>query len=214
MKTHAPLKQNLTKLEKSALRELSKNTDKVFKKADKGSAVVIMNRDDYVAEGMSQLSNPAFYKEVKHDLTEKHNKIVTDHLHFYKDRGDISEKTYDYLVNDMPRTSKFYMLPKIHKNLEKPPGRQIVSANDCPTEKISEFVEFFLQPLLPHLKSYIQDTTHLINIVNELDNLPRGTKLVVADVTSLYTSIIAAEGIASVRKFLEKHRKKSIEANQ
>ena len=37
------------------------------------------------------------------------------------------------------------MLPKIHKNREHPPGRPIVSGNGCPTERISKFVDFFLQ---------------------------------------------------------------------
>ncbi len=206
IETHSPLKQNLTRDERKAMRELSKNPNIVIKKADKGSAVVIMNRDDYIAEGMSQLQNTKFYREVDHDLTLEHNVKINDKLETYKKSGEISEKTFEYLHNDMPRTSKFYMLPKIHKNLKKPPGRPIVSANDSPTEKISEFVDFFLQPLLPKLRSYVQDTTHLINILRKLAKLPKGTRLVVADVTSLYTNIITAEGIEAVRKFLKKHR--------
>ena len=121
-------------------------------------------------------------------------------------RERFQKKTYDYLKNDSPRTAKFYMLPKIHKNLDKPPGRPIVSENECPTERISEFVDFFLKPLLPKLKSYVQDTTHLINLLEAIKKLPKHTKLVVADVVSLYTNIIIAEGVKSVREFLPKHR--------
>ena len=106
----------------------------------------------------------------------------------------------------MPRTSKFYLLPKIHKNLVNPPRHPIVSANECPAEKISEFVYFFLNPLLPRLSSYIQDTTHRIRILMEIEKLLPGTRLVVAYVTSLYTNILTAEGIESVRKFLDKYR--------
>ncbi len=206
LKTHSPLRQNLTKSERRAMRDLSKNPNIVIKKADKGSAVVIMDRDDYINEGMSQLNNTKFYRKVDHDLTPENNALLNEKLVAYKNAGEISDKTLEYLRNDMPRTSKFYMLPKIHKNLKKPPGRPIVSANESPTEKISEFVDFFLQPLLPKLRSYVQDTTHLINILRQLANLPKGTRLVVADVTSLYTNIITAEGIAAVRRFLNKYR--------
>ena len=66
--------------------------NKVEKKADKGSAVVIMDREKYVNEGMKQLSDPRFYRQVDSDLTKDHNQIVKDKLTFYKNRGDISER--------------------------------------------------------------------------------------------------------------------------
>ncbi len=47
-KLTAPLLNNLTKEERKALKELKSNTNIVIKKADKGSAVIIMNRDDYI----------------------------------------------------------------------------------------------------------------------------------------------------------------------
>ena len=65
---------------------------------------------------------------------------------------DISKKCWQYLTVKNARTPQFYMLPKIHKAARPPPGRPIVSANGCPTEKISALVDHFLQPLVPHMK--------------------------------------------------------------
>ena len=52
---------NLTKEQWKGLMELGKNPEIVIKKADKGSAVVIMNTSDYLCEGYRQLGDPNFY---------------------------------------------------------------------------------------------------------------------------------------------------------
>ena len=49
--------------------DLKQNTDIVIKPADKGSAVVIQNKEDYIKEGLRQLSDQNFYQEVPDDLT-------------------------------------------------------------------------------------------------------------------------------------------------
>jgi hypothetical protein len=46
---------NLSRLEKLALRSLSNDSNIVIKPADKGGAVVVMNRDLYVSEARRQL---------------------------------------------------------------------------------------------------------------------------------------------------------------
>lgn len=50
-------------------------------------------------------------------------------------------------------------LPKIHKSIEDLPHRLIVST----TEKLSEFIETHLQPLVKQLPSYFRDTTDFLN---------------------------------------------------
>ena len=76
---------------------------------------------------------------------------------------EITEEVGEFLVQNEPRTAHFYLLPKIHKGLENPRGQPIVSVNDCPTDKISHFVDFLLQPLLHHNKSHLKDPTDFMN---------------------------------------------------
>ena len=102
-----------------------------------------MNREDYLAEGYRHLSDTKFYRKKDADLTNDHNakvKALADRLF---DKGEITDRITQYMVVEEPRTAQFYLLPKIHKRLENPPGRPIVSANDCPTERISEIADFF-----------------------------------------------------------------------
>ena len=69
---------NLNNAERHALAELTRASDIVIKPADKGSAVVIQNLDDYIQEGLRHLSDPLFYRETKEDLTKLHNDLITD----------------------------------------------------------------------------------------------------------------------------------------
>jgi hypothetical protein len=138
--------QNLSYVERQALAELKKAHNIVIKPADKGSAVVIQNREDYITEGLRQLSDPSFYRETNEDLTSLHNDLITDLINHLHSDKQISDKCRNYLLNTKPRTAQLYLLPKIHKNKTPVPGRPIVSANNSPTEKISQLADIFLQP--------------------------------------------------------------------
>ena len=145
------LRFNLTKDERSAKRTLSQNRDIVIKKADKGSAVVIQNGFDYIKEGLRQLTDRNFYRLQEDNLTHVHNKLITEQVKNMVNSKEISTKTAEYLILETPRTPNFYLLPKIHKNKIPPPGQPIVSANRCPSERISQFVDHFIQPLVQKL---------------------------------------------------------------
>jgi hypothetical protein len=61
-----------------------------------------------------------------------------------------------------------------------------VSANGCPTEKISKFVDHFLKPTI---KSYVKDTTHFFSLINDIGVLPENVIIATLNVTALYTNI-------------------------
>ena len=58
---------NLTRGERSALYDLKNDKNIVIKSADKGSAVVVWNRDDYIKEAEKQLGDKDIYEEVCND---------------------------------------------------------------------------------------------------------------------------------------------------
>ena len=80
--------------------------------------------------------------------------------------------------------------------------RPIVSSCDSITEKISQFVDRWLQPYVTSLPSYyIKDTTEFINQIEQLKP-PTNCKLASIDISSLYTNIPHEEGIQSALHFL------------
>ena len=66
-------------------------------------------------------------------------------------------------------------------------------------------MDHFTGSLVPLSQSFIRDSTHLINILNELTLQP-GTLLSTLDIASLYTNIPHNEGIQSIKELLAIHR--------
>ena len=64
-----------------------------------------------------------------------------------------------------PRIPVFYTLTKIHK--PTPVGRPIISGCDSPTEQISSFVDYLLQPIAKVQKSYLKDKTDFLNFTEK-----------------------------------------------
>ena len=101
--------------------------------------------------------------------------------------------------------NNFTFLPKIHKDSSNPPGRPIASGSAGPTERVSQLVDHVIGNLVPKSQSYIRDSTHLINILNEISLQP-DMLLCTLDITSLYTNIPHNEGIEAIKKMLAIHR--------
>ena len=104
-----------------------------------------MDRENYVKENRKQT-------KLTHDPIVVVTQKVTDTLLDLNKEDIIDDNTHDYLIPDSATTSRFYLLIKLHK--EGHPGRPIVSCSNCPTEKISEFVDRHLRPLATGVSSY------------------------------------------------------------
>ena len=202
-----PDRFNLGKKGIRAISDLKKNPNIVIKKADKGSSVVVMNKSDYIREAERQLSDRNYYIPTEKDLTSEYHDYIQKLLFTYKQSEKVSSEIYKCLESKTVRTASLYLLPKIHKVKkagEFPLGRPIISANGCPTEKISAFVDENIKEAVPHIKSYIKDTTDFIHKVEGLVT-SSNTLLVTFDVTSLYTNIPNGDGIRATAKSLQKH---------
>ena len=59
---------------------LKQDTSIVIKPADKGTTVVVMNRQDYLTESYNQLGDEKFYRRVDEHPTLKHMNEVRDQV--------------------------------------------------------------------------------------------------------------------------------------
>lgn len=198
-----PTKENLTPDLLTSLSNLHNREDIIIKPADKGGAVVIWAKEDYINEGLRQLSDPHFYRPTATDLNPKFAKEISTYLQSCNQRNWIDDATYRHLKPKFFRTPNLYLLPKIHKQQRPVPGRPICSANDSPTEKISQYVDHFIGPLARNVPSYLRDTQHFLALLQELPTLPKHTLLATIDVTSLYTNIPHLGGIKAIRHALQ-----------
>ena len=123
--------------------------------------------------------------------------MVNDTIDRFTKENLVSKKLADGLKSINPKTPKFYILLKIHK--EGNPRRPVLNPIDCHISEISNFDNNYLQPLVREIPSYIKDTK---DFINKIDNftVPPNSFPVTMDVKSLYTSITNNEAIASGKK--------------
>ncbi|XP_077145116.1 uncharacterized protein LOC143807448 [Ranitomeya variabilis] len=161
-----------------------------------------MDKKEYLKEVSRQLDNSTIYHKLESNPTDSIKNRISNILRRYTAAGVLDMKTCVYLTNDHPVTPVFYILPKIHKNLEHPPGQPIVAATNSILSPISIFLEKVLTPHIRSTRSFLLDTGAFLNIIRSMGHIPPDAILVSLDVKDLYTSIPHTEGINSVKKLL------------
>ena len=206
--------QNIKPEEIMALNELSKNSELVVKKADKGSSIVIMDKEDYIFECHRQLKNDQHYKTLEEPIFSDTARQITELLSELKSLSVITEKQFNYLKPcENPRARRFYTLPKIHKPADKwtvpgkiPAGRPIVSDCNSESEKVAEFIDDFIKSKATKHPSYIKDTYNFVETIQQLE-IPKDALLITLDVESMYTNILHEKGLEAIENAFEDHEK-------
>uniref|UniRef100_A0A8D0D3F2 Uncharacterized protein n=1 Tax=Sander lucioperca TaxID=283035 RepID=A0A8D0D3F2_SANLU len=137
---------NLSKEEREAVMDLSKDNRIVVRPADKGGAVVLQNVGDYESEIKRQLSDLTFYEKLASDPTNRLKIRVHSQLEYHFNNGEFDKNGFEFLKVEHPVIPVVYTLPKIHKGLDIPlKGRPIVSGIGSLTENISAYVDYFIK---------------------------------------------------------------------
>lgn len=199
-------KSNLSLTDWAAIETLKKEQSIVIRKADKGSATVIMDKSDYIWEVERQLANRKHYQALDEAIYPKTSKEITRIVHRLVNGKFITKKQAAYLgPPDNPRPRHIYILPKIHKDPESwsvpykiPSGRPIVSDVGSDSYKIAEYVDSFLAPLATKHPAYLRDTTDFLDKIRRVQ-IPKTSFLVTLDVESMYTNIDNKDGLKAVR---------------
>ena len=89
---HSP-KPNLTKVQTQALKGLKKDMDRLVLTADKGVAMVIMDRQDYVNKS-NQLSSQPAYRSIPRDPTNKIKTKLINILKMVKGQTGLDNNTH------------------------------------------------------------------------------------------------------------------------
>lgn len=102
-----------------------------------------------------------------------------------------------------PQTTE---LPNYTSSKKIPMGiHPIVSSCESITDKISQFVDRWLQQYVESFPSYVKDTTEFINQIEQIKP-PTNCILASIDVSSLYTNVPHEEGIQITLYFLTNHK--------
>ena len=215
------IRQNLNKGERKALLQLKNDRDIIIKEADKGSAVVIMNKQFYEHKILEMLQNGESYQNIPNSQDKETLKKIKVLLNKCNDVLQDSEE--DYLLNFDSKNSNFYGLPKIHKSktileaVKEQNSEYVIVANPldltfrpivagpvCPTSRLSNLVDILLKPFITYVPSYVRDDLDFLNHLPKTINYEQ--TFVTFDVNNLYGSINHDLGRKGLLYWLEKHQ--------
>ena len=156
----------------------------------------LLDIKDYIGEADRQLNDTNNY-DFDFDPTELHTEIIKSEMNNLKNENLFTLKTANSLLEEKIKTTEFHRLPKIHKAGN--PGRLVISYINCHTSRVSEFVDYYLEPEVKKLKSYVKDSTDFIKKIEVMNHVSDDSYLVSLDVRSLYTNIPHKEGVEAVK---------------
>ena len=107
-----PPSMNLPPSESKALKNLQADDEIVVVPADKGRAVVVMDRLDYDSKINTLLSDQSTYQKLTRDPAPALERQMNELLLSLKRSGAIPPKLYDQLRSSAGKTPLFYGLPK------------------------------------------------------------------------------------------------------
>ena len=216
-------KDNLTRFERAALKELRELVDSykiVIMPADKGGAVVILDADHYKRMVESVFNDPDYFEASDgNQMKSTMNKIAAL---CKKYNQQLTKEETSYLTKFDYKEANFYGLPKIHKSelikkaaLEQNSEvvkvlcpndlkiRPIIGGPASPTSHLSELVDHLLKPFMMNLPSFVKDSKDLLNQANEWESNPEEEyTLVTMDISAMYMNISETLGLTAIRHFI------------
>ena len=159
LRSSHPPKPNLPKAQNAAIRELKRDRDRIVLTADKGVAMVVMDKQDYINKA-NQLLNQNTYKIISKDPTNTIKNKLINILKGIKTKTGLGTNTYKsmYCTGSVP--PKFYGLHKIHK--PDTPLRPIVSSCGSVTYGVAKELAKILKPLVGKLPHHINSTQDFV----------------------------------------------------
>ena len=108
---------NITKAEHLALENLVKDKNCIIATADKGVALVVMDKIEYITKCEALIQDNSVYQHLSKDTSPAIHKELIKILQGYKINNFISETEYTQLRHHSSNSpaARFYDLPKVHK---------------------------------------------------------------------------------------------------
>ena len=138
--------------------------------------------------GLEHLASSTIYEQIENDPTKPLSVAINTLIQQAHRKGWLSDYMRNYLRLDVSHVivQQAYFLKKLHKDLIA--VRPIVSGVGGPTEAISSFLDYYMQPHVLQIKSYVRDSASLIRLLEETQ-FPPEISLVTIDVKALYLTM-------------------------
>ena len=179
---------------RSILKDLINNPDIVITKPDKGRAVVILNKTDYIDKTMEIINDETKFRKVNDDPFKLMLSLQTKLNNYLKglyESSKISLDVYTSLRISSAKPGILYGLPKIHKSTV--PIRPIMSAIDTFNYKLSKFIGPLISPIAEN-EHTIRSTQEFAKEIRE-KSFDGNIYMTSFDISSLYTNVPTKETV-------------------
>jgi len=197
--------RNISDEEMNAIKTLKENKSIIICKADKGNAIVVLDKKEYIEKAKLLLANKQF-KRTKNNLIEEKEKEMNNYLHSLLKSDIIGKQLFYQLRSTCSSPAVFYGQPKIHKI--NAPLRPIISTTATYNHHLSQHLTRIISKEREKPPSFVKDSFELMK---KITNLTTNDKeiLVSFDIESLYTNIPVSEAIETTLDLLYKDGKKT-----
>jgi hypothetical protein len=195
---------NLSPIQANALRQLRDNTNLLIKPTDKNLGPAIMDTVSYIKQVLKEHLLTPTYKQLTYMEAKSKMDTIKANLKLLlsNNKNILSKSEWVYFDRSLQlhhRLPVFYGLPKVHKNPVT--LRPVVSGINSLLSVFSNWLDYKLKVLLPHVKSFVKDSATVIKELKSL-HIPQNALLFSADATSMYTNIETQLGVASIQALL------------
>ena len=193
-----PPKDNLSKDERKALKELQSDTSIVILPADKGRSTIILNGQDYLEKCMDHINNGP-YQLLKKDPTTNIKTKTLKQLKVLKDNEFNDNKLYYCLeLTDSP-APRFYGQPIIHKLGVS--IRPIVSYSGSPLYNLNKYIANILKAYAKDKNNNAKSSTTFSNYIRNFP-IEDDEMMVSFNVNYLYTNIPIIDALNIIKDYV------------
>ena len=175
----------------NAYKLLGSNPNIVITKPDKGSGIVVLDRNDYISKMMLVLSDTSKFKSLgpasEFDFTAKIEGAFQRRLRRLLKDKSIPLTVYNEIRPTGSQRPKLYGLPKTHK--PNCPLRPILSMIGSPQHKLAKYLTSILTPVSDRFSKYtVKDSFSFVELIK---SIPSSSNIHMCsyDIKSLFTNI-------------------------
>lgn len=102
------------------------------------------------------------YRKLEQDPTSRSKIEIDLFLQEAYESETITLEIKKALTNDHLHVPILYLVPKIHKNVERPPRRPIVSGIDSIFQPLTVYIDIYLQDIVGQFPYCLKDTSEFL----------------------------------------------------
>ena len=182
------------------VKQLKADKDCMVLIRDKGVALVVMDRSNYIRKAKELLDDTNTYRTIQSDPTYKLKNKLINILKTIKVVTGLQENIYRRMYPTGASSPKFYGLPKIHK--KNVPLRPVVSSIGSVTNGVAKELAKTIEPLVGTSKHHVSNTKEFADEIKKT-KLEEEECITSYDVTALITSVPVPSALEIIKNKLE-----------